>query len=69
MLRYDRSRYIALGLPSLFNAAVLVYTLNIGAAGLPDGYTERFYWVLASLLGLFGATAMIKRARDIGSSA
>lgn len=69
MLRYDRSRYIALGLPCLANAALLVYGLELKLGVFPEGFIERGYWLLAAGLGLFGATAMIKRARDIGSSA
>ena len=69
MLRYDKTRYIALGLPSLLNAAILVYALDIDTSALPDDYAARFYLVLAGGLALFGASAMIKRARDMGSSA
>lgn len=69
MLRYGRSRYIALGLPCLINTALMVYELELKLGEFPAGVIERGYWVLAAGLGLFGATAMIKRARDIGSSA
>lgn len=69
MLRYDRTRYIALGLPSLLNAALLTYLLEIKPGKLPDNVIEGFYWVLIGGLALFGASVMIKRARDIGSSA
>ncbi|WP_140911398.1 DUF805 domain-containing protein [Methylomonas sp. HW2-6] len=69
MLRYDRSRYIALGLPCLINAALMIYGLELKLGEFPVGLAERGYWLLAASLGLFGATAMIKRARDIGSSA
>lgn len=69
MLRYDRTRYIALGLPCLANAALLAYGLDLKFGEFPAGFAERGYWVLAAGLGLCGAAAMIKRARDIGSSA
>ncbi len=70
MLRYERSRYIALGLPSLTNASLLVwYALKLHPAGAYDEYVVPFYLGSAGLLGLLGITAMIKRARDIGSSA
>jgi len=69
MLRYDRTRYIALGLSSLLNAALLIYLLELPTDSWPEDYAKRLYWLLAGGLALFGATAMIKRARDIGSSA
>ncbi len=69
MRRYDRTRYIALGLPNLLNAALLVYALDIDTHSWPEDYTTRFYMISAGGLALLGATAMIKRARDIGSSA
>lgn len=51
------------------NSALLVYGLGLKFAEFPAGFAERGYWVLAAGLGLCGAAAMIKRARDIGSSA
>ena len=69
MQRYDRTHYIALGLPSLLNATLIIYALDLSTDSWPKDYAARFYWVLAGGLGLFGATAMIKRARDMGSSA
>lgn len=70
MLRYDRSRYIALGLPGLANALALpLYGLEISAGGSHDEYAVPFYLTIAITSGLLGASAMIKRARDIGSSA
>lgn len=70
MLRYDRSRYIALGIPALFNALALPFYANeITTAASADEYAVPFYLGIALLCGLFGVTAMIKRCRDIGSSA
>jgi uncharacterized membrane protein YhaH (DUF805 family) len=70
MLRYDRSRYIALGLPALLNALALpLYALQITTSGSSDEYAVPFYLVIALACGLFGVSAMIKRCRDIGSSA
>lgn len=70
MLRYARSRYIALGLPSLLNAVLLpLYGLEINTGGSHDEYALLFYLAIAIASGLFGVAAMIKRARDIGSSA
>lgn len=69
MLRYNRSRYIALGLPSLCNAASLFYLLKLKTDSMPSNYIEGIDWFLVAGLALFGASVMIKRARDIGSSA
>lgn len=69
MLRYDRTRYVALGLPSLLNATLLAYMLDLKPDKMPDDYLAGFYWVLVGGLALFGVSVMIKRARDIGSSA
>lgn len=70
MLRYNRSRYIAMGLPAIFNALLLpLYGLEIATGGSHDEYAIPFYLAIAMACALFGASAMIKRARDIGSSA
>lgn len=70
MLRYDRPRYIALGLPSLLNALLLAwYVHQINTVGSHDQYAVPLYLVIAGGCGLFGVSAMIKRSRDIGSSA
>lgn len=69
MLRYDRNRYIALGLPSLLNAALLAYMLELKPDKIPNNFIEGCYWLLIGGLALFGVSVMIKRARDIGSSA
>jgi len=69
MLRYDRPRYIALGLPSLLNAALVIYMLELKPEQWSDDIRNGFYWALVGVLGLFGIAAMIKRARDLGSSA
>lgn len=70
MLRYDRCRYISLGVPTLVNGLLLpLYALQISTAGGSDEYAVPFYLAVAIINGLFGITAMIKRSRDIGSSA
>ncbi|WKJ89962.1 DUF805 domain-containing protein [Methylomonas montana] len=70
MLRYNRPRYIALGLPSLLNALLLaLYVREINTAGSHDQYAIPLYLVIAGGYGLFGVSAMIKRSRDMGSSA
>jgi uncharacterized membrane protein YhaH (DUF805 family) len=70
MLRYNRSRYLAMGLPGIVNAILLpLYAFKINTGGSHDEYAAPFYLAIAMVCALLGATAMIKRARDIGSSA
>lgn len=69
MLRYDRPRYIALGLPTLANAVLIpLYGLQISTGGSQDEFALPLYITIAIASGLFGVTAMIKRTRDIGAS-
>ena len=70
MLRYNRSRYLALGLPSLLTAiTLLLYVRHITTSDSHDAYAAPFYLTMAMACALFGASAMIKRSRDMGSSA
>lgn len=72
MLRYDRTRYIALGLPGLVNGlAIPLYALAISTGGSSshDEFAVPFYLAIALVCALFGVAAMIKRSRDMGFSA
>lgn len=67
MLRFDRLRFVAFGLPALLNALLLPgYALLTGPAAGDVGLSV--YGVLALLSLLVALACVVKRGRDLGWS-
>lgn len=69
MLRYDRSRYLATGIPNLLNTLLLpLYALEISTGGSHDEFAVPFYLAMSAVCAIFAISAMVKRCRDVGWS-